>query len=310
MATKPKASLALFHPRHWLTWLMIGLWWLLVQLPYPVLCRIGAALGKILYRIGGSRRRIVERNLELCFPELSAEDRETLAKENFISYGMAVFEVPIAWWWSDKRLDRIFHTKGLEHLHNLNGQGALLMASHFTHLELGGQAIARHLSIDLMYRQHNSPVYEFVQSRGRMVRSPDSQVFGRHDVRGVTKALLRGRIVWYAPDQDHGSRQSVFAPFFGIEAATVTATAGFARIGKARVVPFTHSRREDGRGYDIEIHPPLENFPCGDDLADATRINALIEKFIRQHPDQYLWAHRRFKTRPSGEPSLYKKPGE
>lgn len=305
---EPSFSLSLLHPRYWPTWLLMGLWWLVVQLPYPVLRRLGRVLGKLFYVVGGSRRRIVERNIELCFPGLSPEQRQALVKENFASYGMGVFEVPIAWWWSGKRLDRILHIKGLEHIQNLNGQGALLMAMHFTHLELGGQALARHLSMDAMYRVHNNAVYEYVQSKGRLVRSPDSQVFPRKDVRGVTRALRSGRVVWYAPDQDFGPSGSVFVPFFGILAATITATGKFARLGNARIIPFSHHLRPDGKGYDIEIHPPLEDFPSDDEIADAARINTIIEGFIRQHPEQYLWAHRRFKTRPPGEPSLYPKP--
>jgi len=298
----------LLHPRYWLTWLMIGLWWLVVQLPYPVLMALGRGIGKVLYLFGGSRRGITERNIELCFPQESAAAREQLVRENFANYGMGLFEVPVAWWWSDKRLDRILHIRGLEHIRDLDGQGALLMAMHFTHLELGGQALARHVSADVMYRRHKNAVYEYVQTRGRKVRSPMSTAYPRKDVRGVTRALRNGRVVWYAPDQDMGANGSVFVPFFGVEAATLTATAKFAQLGKARIVPFSHFRRADGTGYDVEVHPPLENFPTGDDRADARFINGIIEGFVRRHPEQYLWAHRRFKTRPPGQPSLYRKP--
>lgn len=302
---KPRLTIALLHPRHWLTWLGMGLWWLVVQLPFPTLKWVGEGLGQLLYLVGGSRRRIVERNMELCFPELDTIGRRALVKKNFTNYGMALFEVPMAWWWSDKRLDRILSISGMEHLSQLEGRGALLMAMHFTSLELGGQALARQISMDAMYRPHKSPVYEYIQSRGRLVRSPDSQVFPRKDVRGVARALRQGRVVWYAPDQDYGPKQSLFVPFFGIPAATVTATVKFARVGNALIVPFTHFRRQDGSGYDVQVHPPLENFPSGDDLADLARINCFIESQIRRHPDQYLWAHRRFKSRPPGEPPLY-----
>jgi Kdo2-lipid IVA lauroyltransferase/acyltransferase len=156
-----------------------------------------------------------------------------------------------------------------------------------------------------MYRPHNNPVYDFVQRRGRLARSKSSDVYTRDDVRGLARALRKGRVIWYAPDQDYGRRQSVFAPFFGVPASTVTATGRFAQLGNARILPFTHVRLPGTAGYRVTIHPPLENCPTGDDLADATRINALAEHFIRQQPDQYLWAHRRFKTRPPGEKSLY-----
>ncbi len=304
-AHQPRFTAALLHPRHWPTWLLLGLWWLVSKLPLAALLRLGRVLGRLMYLAGGSRRRIVERNIELCFPELSAGQRRDLVKANFASYGMAVFEVAISWWWSHRRLENIVRVSGVEHLEALDGQGALLMAMHFTTLELGGQAINRLASIDAMYRPHKSPVYEYVQSVGRLKNSPDSAIYPRKDVRGVTRALRRGRVIWYAPDQDYGRKQSVFAPFFGVAAASVTATAKFARLGNARVLPFTHFRRADGSGYEVTVHPPLEDFPGEDEVADAARINAIVETFVRHCPDQYLWAHRRFKTRPPGEPPLY-----
>ncbi len=302
----PRFTAALLHPRHWPTWLGLGLLWLIIRLPFPWLCALGRRIGRLFHRFGGSRRRIVERNIELCFPQLDENQRRALVRENFENYGIALFETPIAWWWSERRLARLVNVEGVEHIRELRGQGALLMAMHFTMLELGGQALARHVSMDAMYRPHASPVYEYVQSRGRLARSPDSAVFPRKDVRGVTRALRQGRVIWYAPDQDYGARQSVFAPFFGIEAASVTATARLARLGRARVLPFTHFRRPDDSGYDVTVHPPLEAFPGEDDRADAARVNAVVEDFVRRHPAQYLWAHRRFKTRPPGEESLYR----
>ena len=303
----PVFSRRLLHPRYWLTWLAMGLWWLLSQLPLSVLVAIGGLVGRAMYYVGGSRRRIVERNIELCFPELSADERQALVRKNFISYGIALFEVSLGWWWSDRRLKKVVNLQGAENLTNLDGQGALLMAMHFTTLEVGAQRVNMHTSIDGMYRPHKNPVYDFLQRKGRVRRSADTEVFPRKDVRGVLRALRSGRVVWYAPDQDYGAKQSVFAPFFGIPAATVTATAKFARAGQARVLPYVHYRRDDNSGFEVIIYPPLENFPCDDELADATRINGLIEQFIRRHPDQYLWAHRRFKTRPEGEPPIYRK---
>ncbi|MFA5496240.1 MAG: LpxL/LpxP family Kdo(2)-lipid IV(A) lauroyl/palmitoleoyl acyltransferase, partial [Porticoccaceae bacterium] len=298
-------SRALLHPRYWLIWLGMGLWWLLAQLPFGALLALGGALGGLFYRVGGERRKIVERNIELCFPELSAAERNALVRRNFASYGIALFEVPFAWWAPARRFDRLVSVEGLEHIDNLAGQGALLMAIHYTTLEVGAQAVGRFYPIDGMYRSHNNAVYDYVQRRGRLARSKASEVYTRKDARGVARALRKGRVIWYAPDQDYGRSQCVFAPFFGIPAASVTATARFAQLGQARVLPFTHQRLPGSQGYRVVIHPPLEQFPTGDDLADATRINALVETFIRRQPDQYLWAHRRFKTRPVGEMSLY-----
>ena len=298
-------SPSMLHPRYWLTWLAMGLWWLCAQSPYGLLLFLGRGFGRIFYWLGGERRKIVERNIELCFPELTVAERRALVKQNFTSYGIALFEVPFAWWAPAKRFDRLVTIEGREHIDNLNGQGALLMAIHHTTLEVGVQTVGRYYTIDGMYRPHNNPVYDYVQRRGRLARSKASEAYTRKDVRGVARALRQGRVIWYAPDQDYGAKQSVFAPFFGVPAATVTATARFAELGKAKVVPFTHLRLPGARGYRVVIHPPLADFPSGDELADATRINRLVEDFIRQQPDQYLWAHRRFKTRPEGEPPLY-----
>jgi len=306
----PKFHRGLLHPRYWVTWCSMGLWWLVATLPFPVLLMLGRQIGRLLYRVGGSRLEIARRNLELCFPEMDAAARTALLRRNFESYGIGLFEVAISWWWPRWRFEKLVELEGLEHIEALNGRGALLMALHFTTLEIGAQALSIRTTIDGMYRPHNNPVYDYLQRRGRLARNSASEVYPRKDVRGMMKALRTGRVIWYAPDQDYGPKQSVFAPFFGISSATVTATAKFAEMGKAAVLPFTQVRLPGSAGYRVTIHPPLQDFPSGDELADATRINLLIEDFIRAHPEQYLWAHRRFKTRPPGEPDLYRKRGD
>jgi KDO2-lipid IV(A) lauroyltransferase len=159
-----------------------------------------------------------------------------------------------------------------------------------------------------MYRAHRNPVYDYIQIKGRLHKSTgNSRLYERRDVRGTMKALKSGRTVWYAPDQDYGIKQGVFAPFFGINAASVYATARLAEKTGATVIPFTHVRLPGKQGYKITVHPALKDFPKGDDVHDAARINKLVEGFIREQPDQYLWAHRRFKTRPAGESDFYTK---
>ena len=298
----------LLAPRCWPTWLLVGIWWLVVQLPYPVLLTLGRLLGWLLYLIPSERRAIALRNLELCFPELSDRQRRRLARANFVSLGIALFETGMAWWWPRWRFMRLIEVVGLENVEALKGQGIMLLGAHFTTLEVGGAAIAGTLSMDGMYRAHKNPVLDFVQARGRTSKSlGNTVVFERKDVRGTMKALKAGRILWYGPDQDYGLRQGLFAPFFGQQAATVYATARFAEKTGAAVVPFSHVRKPWGKGYQLKLHPPLKEFPSGDDLKDATRVNAVLEQMIRTAPDQYLWAHKRFKNRPEGEPSVYAK---
>lgn len=309
MMDRPAFRSYFLHPRFWPLWLGMGLLWLVVQLPYRWLLVLGRGLGGLMYHLAGSRRRIAARNLELCFPELSMEERQRLLRENFASTGMTFFEMAISWWWPVERLKRLGTVEGLEHLRQAeaDGQGVILMALHFTTLEMGGGLLGMQQGMYGMYRPHKNPLFDFIQRHGREQRLLG--VIERDDVRGMLKVLRAGGVVWYAPDQDYGAQRSLFVPLFGVQAATVTATSKFARLGRARVVPFTQTRHADGSGYTITVHPALADFPGDSEEADCLRINQWIEQAIRQQPEQYLWAHRRFKTRPAGEPKLYRKKG-
>ena len=304
---RPRFRAYFLHPRFWLLWLGLGLLWLVSLLPYRVLMRLGRLLGALMYRLARSRRQIAARNLELCFPELSAAERARLLRENFASTGMTFFEMAISWWWPPARLRRLGSFEGLEHLQQARaeGQGVILMALHFTTLEMGGGLLGMREGMYGMYRPHKNPLFDFVQRRGREQRLLGA--IERDDVRGMLKLLRGGGVVWYAPDQDYGAQRSIFVPLFGVPAATVTATSKFARLGRARVIPFTQTRLADGSGYRVVVHPPLADFPGDSEEADGLRLNQWIEAAIRQQPEQYLWAHRRFKTRPPGEAKLYKK---
>lgn len=300
-------DIAFLHPRYWLLWFGLGLLWLITQLPYKVLLRLGRALGALMQRVAHSRRHIVTRNIELCFTHLSAAERDALVRENFASMGIAFFEMAMSWWWPKKRLSRLVQVQGLEHLQAAQeqGQGAILMAIHFTTLEIGAALLGQQHTIDGMYRAHDNPVFDYVQRRGRERHNADAQAIEREDVRGMLKVLRKGRAIWYAPDQDYGPKQSVFVPLFGVPAATVTATSKFAKLGRAQVIPMTQTRLPNGQGYLIKIEPALSDFPGESDEQDCLRLNQWIERAIAQQPEQYLWAHRRFKTRPEGEAKLY-----
>ncbi len=306
---RPRFRARFLHPRFWPLWLGLGLLWLVVQLPFRALVAIGRVLGLVMYRFADDRRRIAGRNLELCFPHLSSDERKQLLKENFASTGVAFFEMAMSWWWSRDRLAQLSHIEGLQHLKQaqLDGKGVILMALHFTTLEIGAALLGQQHTIDGMYREHDNPLFDYIQRRGRERHNLDSLAVEREDVRGMFKVLRAGRAIWYAPDQDYGAKQSVFVPFFGIQAATVTATSTFARLGRAQVIPFTQQRLEDGSGYRLVIHPPLSDFPGESDEVDCLRINQFVERAVLECPAQYLWAHRRFKSRPPGEPKLYKK---
>lgn len=200
---RPRFSSAFLHPRYWPLWFGLGLLWLVVQLPYPVLLMLGRGLGALMYRLVGSRREIAARNLELCFPEKSPAERERLLKENFASSGIAFFEMAMSWWWPKARLARLAHIEGLEHLREAQaqGEGVILMALHFTTLEIGAALLGQVHTIDGMYREHDNPVFDYVQRRGRERHNLDATAIEREDVRSMLKVLRGG-----APSGTHRTR--------------------------------------------------------------------------------------------------------
>lgn len=298
---------SLLKPRYWLTWLGIACWWLLVQLPYACQLRLGVMLGWLMKRVARRRCAIIRRNIELCFPELSPRRQESLYQANVTSTAIAFFETGMAWFWPQKRLAKIYQLRGIEHLYRARqeGRGVILLTMHFTTLELGAAFVGINQPLDGMYRPHQNLVYDFIQKKGRWSYDPSGKLIARNDVRTMIRSLREGRMVWYAPDQDYGAKNSVFVPFFNREAATVKATAQLAKVGNAVVLPFTQTRLANGQGYELRFHPYFDDFPTEDEHRDALRVNRFIEARIREQPEQYLWAHRRFKTRPPGSERVY-----
>lgn len=297
---------AFLHPRYWLTWFGLGVLFLLVQLPYSVLYRLGNWLGRTSMRFLKRRVSITRRNLQLCFPELSSEQIERKIVNNFESLGMGLLETGMAWFWSDSRVKRWFDVTGLNHLKmaQQDNQGVLVIGVHFMSLELGGRAMGLCQPMMAMYRPHNNKAMEYVQTWGRM-RS-NKAMLDRKDLRGMVQALKRGEAVWFAPDQDYGPRGSVFAPLFAVpQAATTSGTYMLARLAKPALVTVVLVRKDKAAGYELVIQPALQNYPIDDEIAAAAYMNRVIEIEIMRAPDQYLWLHRRFKTRPEGSPSLY-----
>ncbi|WP_228160716.1 MULTISPECIES: LpxL/LpxP family Kdo(2)-lipid IV(A) lauroyl/palmitoleoyl acyltransferase [Marinobacter] len=296
------------HPRWWPTWLSIGLIWLLSRLPMRLQWAIGKLIGELAYRTLSSRRHITRTNIDLCFPELGAAEREALVRKSFHSNGIGVMEIGLAWFRNPEDLRPITRVHGLEHVDAAlaRGKGILLLGGHYSTLDLGGSLVCMFIEADVMQRDHNNPLMNAIMTRARERRY--GVALDSKDLRGLFRRLKANRIVWYATDQDYGRKGIVFAPFFNVPAASITATARIVERSDCAVIPFSHFRSEDGIGYDIYFHAPFEEFPSGDDLADATRINQTIEREIRRHPDQYLWMHRRFKTRPSrDDPGFYRK---
>ncbi|MFP1721779.1 Kdo(2)-lipid IV(A) acyltransferase [Lonsdalea quercina] len=306
MTTIPSFNRSLLHPRYWLTWLGIGILYLVVLLPYPVIYRLGTLLGRLSMPILKHRVQIARRNLELCFPDMSAEKREALVRSNFESVGMGVMETGMAWFWPDWRIARWFKVTGLENMQPLREQkrGILLIGIHFLTLELGARIFGMQNEGIGVYRPNDNKLIDWLQTWGRM-RSNKSML-DRKDLKGMIRALKQGEILWYAPDHDYGPRSSVFVPLFAVnKAATTAGSYMLARSAKPVVVPFVPRRLPDGKGYELIIQPAEPDIPLENEAATATWMNHIIEQNIMLACDQYMWLHRRFKTRPPGESSLY-----
>ncbi len=294
------------HPRYWLSWLGLALMRLSVYLPGRVQLAIGLTLGKLLRPLMGSRAKIARRNLELCFPELSAQQRETLLNRTLHTMGMMMIETAMSWWASDKNLAKRVRYEGLEHLEQAKteGKGVILLTGHFTSMELGGRLIMLQTPAYVMFRHLKNKLFNAVMMRSRTFHSEG--IVMRDDPRSMLRALRKNKVVWYAPDQDFGKRTSVFAKFFGVQAATIPATARMVKMTGAKIVPFIPRREADG-SYSIKIGEAWQDYPTGDDLVDAQRINDWLEQEVRKSPEQYLWVHRRFKTQPDGNKAEFYK---
>jgi Kdo2-lipid IVA lauroyltransferase/acyltransferase len=295
----------LISPRQWPVWAGLGVLRLVVALPLRVQVAIGNLLGSAYYRLSGRRRHIASTNLQLCFPELGPEERKRLVRHVFKSTGIGVVETAMAYFKPLEPLRPRVRVEGLEHLTSAQarGRGVILVGAHFVSLDLAGGLLSLFADIDVMYRRGKNPVAEYVMRRGR--EQYYGAVIERSDTRTILRRLRENRTIWYAADQDYGRKHSVFAPFFGQQAATITATSRLARFNQSPALFISQFRDARTLTWSLHISPILDDFPSGDDVADATRINALIEQEIRRHPEQYLWIHRRFKTRPPGEPRPY-----
>jgi KDO2-lipid IV(A) lauroyltransferase len=303
---RPTFTRSLLAPRHWPAWLGVGVIWLIAQLPYAALLWLGRRLGALVQLTPSARRHIAETNIALCFPELDDAARTALVDANLRDIGLMMVEFALGWMGSDRSMARIpTDIEGLQHLEaaRAQGKGVLLVGGHFSHLELCARLVSQRIRISGMYRRMDSAVFEWAILRARLHYA--TAMFDKDDIRGTVKHLRSGGTLWYAPDQDMRSKDSVFVPFFGVPAATISATHHLARMSGAVVIPFFHRRLPDGKGYALRLGAPLENFPSADVLTDTARVNACIEQMVREAPEQYLWVHKRFKSRPEGLPPVY-----
>jgi len=296
---------SLVAPRYWLAWIGVGVMWVVARLPLSMQFSLGRLIGAFGYRFARPRRHIAATNVALCFPHLDRDARQELVHRIFTSTGIGAVETAIAWFGDLARYHDRVSIEGLELLTiaQQRGRGVLLVGAHFSTLDLAGALLAKAADLDIIYRYNKNPVIELAMRRGRERRFKG--VIERSDTRSMLQRLKAGHTIWYAADQDYGRKVSVFAPFFGVPAATITATARFARFNASPVIFVSHFRDPDKHTWSIHLRTIDADFPSGDAVADACCINAIIEEEIRRHTDQYLWLHRRFKTRPAGEARPY-----
>jgi KDO2-lipid IV(A) lauroyltransferase len=283
----------------------MGLLRLVCLLPHRVALATGRLLGRLAHAMGGSRRAVARRNIELCFPDLTPEQRDDLAREHFKALGMAVIEMGLGRWASLRHLESITTLTGVEHVRKAldEGRGVILLSAHFTTLEVMGRILAREIPpFDAVFRRNRSEFMTELQRSGREV-SADTTIEKR-DIKKMVRSLRQGRAVWYAPDQSYNRKGAEIIEFFGIPTMHTTATSTLARLGDAVTITFFPLRKPDGT-YEMALLPPFEDFPSDDPVADTKRYIDVLEAHIRKAPEQYFWIHRKFKDLPDGYPDYY-----
>lgn len=286
-----------------LTYLLLGFLWLLHWLPLPVLRWLGKGLGKLLYAFGHERRNVALTNLRLCFPQKTEAEREALARQHFIVFAQSALDRTLGWWASKERLQRLIRVHGLEILTEHYGQPTILLSAHFVGLDAGATRITMDVEGCNIYSQQKNKVFERVMQNGRKRFKEGVQLSRQDGMRKIIKAIKAGYPLYYFSDMDYGPDESIFVPFFGVQAATITGVSRLARLTGARVVVAITRLVEDG--YEVEIMPPWENFPGESVEADTEFVNRFIESQVLRMPEQYFWVHKRFKTRPPGEQRFY-----
>jgi Kdo2-lipid IVA lauroyltransferase/acyltransferase len=308
MKSRAPEKLELHHylaPKFWPMWVFIGLSHLVAYLPLQLSHVLGRGLGRLFYYLLPQRKKITLTNIKLAFPQLDPMQQTQLVKRVFSSMGMMLMEMPLVWWGSEKRLQKIpVDFEGLEYFEQAlaSGRGVIMMGGHTFAMELGGRLLSSKYRFNITYQKMNNALMDVMVYRSRT--QAYQRVLERMDMRTMIRSLKQGEGLWYAPDQDFGRRRSVFAPFFGVQTATLTSTSRLAKSTGAMVIPLFFFYQTNGR-YLVRFLPPLQGFPSGDDSQDALQINQTIETQVAHYPEQYVWVHRRYKTRPPGEAAVY-----
>ena len=286
------------------SWLGVFVLWLIHFLPMRWIGALGAALGALIYRFG--RGRVTRINLGLCFPEMPERSRDALGRKHFRMLGRNALELSIMVWGSEKQLLDLIHVEGIEHLRAVGGRPVIALAPHFIGLNMGGIRVAyEYPGTASVYSRQKNPVLDAIFLKARMRFGEPHLVSRQEGLRSIIRVIKSGKPFYFLPDMDFGARDAIFSTFFGVKTATITTLPRLARLTAAAVIPVV--TRQEGEGYVVRFYPQWRDYPSGDVEADVRRMNAFIEDRVREMPEQYFWAHKRFKTRPPGEPSPYKR---
>ena len=297
-----------YHPKYWATWLLVGFFRLLILLPHSWLMAIGHGLGTLSYKYLHRKRYIGEVNIAHCFPELNQQEQADLVKSTMINVVKGFLEMPLTWWGSDRKLAKLTRLEGLDLLQKYEdeGRGVIIIGMHYTTIEMAGATIRPYKKLQVTYKNQKGALIQHLLSSFRS-RSFSVQI-EKNAMRTMVRNLRKGQAIWYAPDQDFGRNGSVFAPFFGIPAATITTLGKLQKLTGAKVLMFSHFRYDEPQGsyYLGRVFDPFGDEFGDNDIENATRMNKAIEDLIRKHPSQYHWLYQRFRTRPNrSDPKFY-----
>lgn len=294
---------SLRHPKYWLTWFGLALLRFIILLPWSWQRSIATGFSWLLFKLVKRRRLITQTNIRLCFPDLSPQAQAKLVRQTFYENTLGLIETAHSFWTPEKRLKNIAQFHGLDALKAAldAGKGVILVGAHYTTLDLGGRLFAQFSPVDILYRPHKNKLFDQVLLRSRQRWA--TQVLGNKSLRDLIKSLRKNNIFWYPADQDYGPDNALFAPFFGHSAATLNTTARLSKLTGAAVFVLGHHRQNNAFKY--ELHATQVDPQLTDELELTCAVNTLLEQEIRRYPAQYMWVHRRFKTRPPGESYLY-----
>jgi KDO2-lipid IV(A) lauroyltransferase len=286
---------------------LIFFMWLSHFLPLPILGRIGEAVGSLMYYAIPKRRRIALINLRLCMPELTEKERIAIARRHFQTYSRSILERALIWWLPIPRVHQLIQIEGAVPRALMEDGPTIVFCPHFVCLDVAGVA-SRVVPLSTMYAQQKNKAFDDLLRYGRERYGPVRLFTREQGIKPILRALREGLPYFMLPDMDFGEKDAEFVPFFGVEAATLTAMGRIAAATGAKVIPVVATFLPNYKGYKVTFYPPFEDYPGTDMLEAARRMNAFIEDRIREIPAEYLWTHKRFKTRPPGQPSLYDGP--